>query len=305
MSSDQPKTELAMMKRDTVDQVTEKVNALQTDGQIKFPPSYSPENALHSAWLTLQETKTGKNSGYKPVLEYCTKNSIANSLLDMVVQGLNPNKKQGYFIAYGQTLVFQRSYFGTQAVTKRVTGAKDIDAQPIYEGDQVNYEITKGRITDLSHKQSFDNINKDAILGAYCVIDLGDGKDPYIELMTIDELQKAWDKNLAKESADSTHKKYTQEMAKKTVINRACKKYLNTSDDSSVLMETIHENDQRIENVSDDARQEINDNANTEVLDVDPEVIDADEAEKRRKAKEDQEKQDKQDKQPAGDGVPF
>jgi recombination protein RecT len=40
------------------------------------------------------------------VLQACTRDSIANALLDMAVQGLNPAKKQGYFIAYGKQLVF-------------------------------------------------------------------------------------------------------------------------------------------------------------------------------------------------------
>src|SRR5690606_24667209 len=107
--------DLALVKKDTVDVVAEKVRQFQERGEIHFPTNYSPENALKSAWLVLQETKD-KNG--KPVLQSCTKNSIANALLNMVVQGLTPAKQQGYFIAYGQQLVFQRSYFGTMAVTK-------------------------------------------------------------------------------------------------------------------------------------------------------------------------------------------
>lgn len=45
--------------------------------------------------MTLQ-SMTDKNR--KPALTVCTKDSIANSLLDMVVQALNPVKKQCYFI---------------------------------------------------------------------------------------------------------------------------------------------------------------------------------------------------------------
>lgn len=107
--------QLALVKRDTVDVVAEKVRQFQERGEIHFPANYSPENAMKSAWLLLQ---TVQDKNYKPALETCTKDSIANSLLDMVVQGLNPAKKQGYFIVYGTKLTFQRSYFGTMAVTK-------------------------------------------------------------------------------------------------------------------------------------------------------------------------------------------
>ncbi|MCB5235464.1 recombinase RecT [Niallia circulans] len=268
--------QLAMVKKDTVDVVAKKVKEFQENNEIHFPANYSPENAMKSAWLILQSIKTGKNNGYKPALEVCTKDSIANSLLDMVVQGLNPAKKQGYFIVYGNQLTFQRSYFGTMAVTKRVTGAKSIEAAVIYEGDEVDYEMINGKITNLVHKQKFGNINKDKIQGAYCTIILPDDSS-YTELMTIDELRKAWSKaqfwgeNQTVEKAGSTHEEFRQEMAKKTVINRACKKYLNSSDDGSLVFDHINRED----DISAEAelQEELNDNANGDIIDVEVEVV--------------------------------
>lgn len=263
------KTELALVKKDTVDVVAVKVKQFQENGELHFPPSYSPENAMKSAWLTLQ---TIKDKNHKPALEVCTKDSIANSLLDMVVQGLNPAKKQGYFIVYGNQLTFQRSYFGTMAVTKRVTGAKTIDATVIYEGDDVTYEMRNARVVNLEHKQKFGNINKDKILGAYATIVMADG-EVYNEIMTIEELRKAWSKaqfwskGAEKEKEGSTHDEYRQEMAKKTVINRACKRFLNSSDDASLLMNTFNESDERSEEAK--LAAEIDENANGDVIDVD------------------------------------
>lgn len=269
--SKQP-NQLAMLKKDTVDVVADKVKKFQEAGELHFPASYSPENAMKSAWLMLQDVKD-KNNGL--ALQTCTKDSIANSLLDMVVQGLNPAKKQGYFIVYGNKLTFQRSYFGTMAVTKRVTGAKEINAQVIYQGDIVNYEMVNGKIVNLSHKQQFGNIDKENILGAYCTIIQSDGT-VYNELMTIDELRKAWSKaqfwgkTQEKEKEGSTHDEFKQEMAKKTVINRACKKFLNSSDDGSLIMSHVNseEADEDLE-----AQEEINENANKDVLDMEYEEI--------------------------------
>jgi recombination protein RecT len=263
--------QLALIKKDTVDVVAAKVKEFQEKNELHFPANYSPENAMKSAWLLLQTIKTGKNDGYKPALEVCTKDSIANSLLDMVVQGLNPAKKQGYFIVYGKQLTFQRSYFGTMAVTKRVTGAKSIDAAVIYEGDDVDYEMVNGRITNLTHKQKFGNIDKEKILGAYATIVMPDGT-AYHELMTIDEIRKAWSKaqfwskDQTVEQKGSTHEEFKQEMAKKTVINRACKKFMNSSDDSSLVIQHIN----RAEDVAEEAQleEEIKNNANGDVIDV-------------------------------------
>lgn len=257
-----------MIKKDTVDVVAGKVKQFQEAGELHFPPNYSPENAMKSAWLTLQGIQ---DKNRKPALEVCTKDSIANSLLDMVVQGLNPSKKQGYFIVYGQALTFQRSYFGTMAVTKQVSGARSIDAAVIYEGDEVDYEMKNGRITNLTHKQKFGNIDKEKITGAYATIVFSDD-NVYHELMTIDEIRQAWSKaqfwakGAKKEKEGSTHDEFKQEMAKKTVINRACKKFLNSSNDSNLTLDHFNRQDEAVEEAK--AQEEINENANSEVIDA-------------------------------------
>jgi len=266
--SKQDKNDLALIKKDTVDVVANKVKQFQEKGEVHFPANYSPENAMKSAWLTLQNTQD-KNK--RQALDICTKDSIANALLDMVVQGLNPAKKQGYFIVYGNQLVFQRSYFGTMAVTKQVTGAESIDAAVIYEGDEVDYEMNSGRVTNLKHKQKFGNINKENIIGAYATITF-DEKDQYHELMTMEEIRQAWSqsqmwgKDQQVEKKGSTHDNFKQEMAKKTVINRACKKFMNSSDDRSLVMNHFNRQDEVTEEAK--WREEVSQNANGEVIDI-------------------------------------
>ncbi|MCT8138614.1 recombinase RecT [Anaerobacillus sp. CMMVII] len=260
--------QLAIIKKDTVDVVASKVKEFQEKGELHFPANYSPENAMKSAWLILQST-VDRNK--RPALDVCTRDSVANALLDMVVQGLNPSKKQCYFIVYGTQLVCMRSYFGTMSVTKRVSGAKEIDAAVIYEGDEVDYEMVNGRIKNLTHKQKFANINKENIIGAYCTITL-DNDNVYTELMTIDELRQAWSKaqfwgkDQDVEKKGSTHEEFKQEMAKKSVINRACKKFLNSSDDSSLVMSRIN----RADEVKEEAllEEELQQNANKEIIDI-------------------------------------
>ncbi|WP_238594745.1 recombinase RecT [Caenibacillus caldisaponilyticus] len=228
---------------------------------------------MKSAWLILQST-VDRNK--RPALEVCTRDSVANALLDMVIQGLNPAKKQCYFVVFGNQLICMRSYFGTMAVTKRVTGAKEINANVIYEGDEVEYEIKNARIVNLVHKQKFGNINKDKIIGAYATIVMPDG-EAYYEVMTMDEIRKAWSKSQMwgkdqnSERKGSTHDEFRQEMAKKTVINRACKKFVNSSDDSSLVISHFNRQDEVIEEA--EAEEEIKKNANREVIDIDYEEV--------------------------------
>lgn len=74
------------------------------------------------------------------------------------------------------------------------------------------------------------------------------------------------------EKEGSTHKDFTQEMAKKTVINRACKRYLNSSDDGSLLMHHVNRADEIFEEAEIEA--EIEENANKELIDIELDTID-------------------------------
>ena len=94
-----------------VDTVLSKIKDFEEAGELKLPTNYSAANALKSAWLILQETKDRND---KPALVVCTKESVANALLDMVVQGLSPMKKQCYFIVYGSISYVQFRMFDTQ-----------------------------------------------------------------------------------------------------------------------------------------------------------------------------------------------
>lgn len=264
-------SDLALVKKDTVDVVASKVREFQERGELHFPANYSPENAMKSAWLVLQSTL---DKDKRPVLQTCSRDSIANALLDTVVQGLNPAKKQVYYIAYGKTLTCQRSYFGTMAVTKRVTGAKDIFPEVVYKGDDFAFEIKRGRKTISKHVQTLESINAGEIVGAYCTIVFPDDSE-YTEFMTMAEIKQAW--MMSKNNPDSeksTHSKFPQEMAKRTVINRACKTHMNSSDDQSLVMRHFRGQDDAVEEAQ--MEEEIAENANQQTIDVDYQVVDDD-----------------------------
>ena len=229
--------QVALKKSDVLAPVSNRINEMMSKGEINFPKNYSPHNALNSFWLQLLETKdrTGKTA-----LEVCTKESVMNAMLDMVLQGLSPAKKQCYPIVYGNKLQLQRSYFGTQAIAYRVLKAVLISAVTVHEGDTFDYEIVDGIKKVTTHKQKPENLNN-AIKYAYCTIILPTGLK-YTEIMTIDEIKQCWKQskmnpvNNDGSIKDGVHSKFTQEMAKKTIINRTCKSLINaTSDDDLVI----------------------------------------------------------------------
>ena len=221
--------ELTLLQKDITDNIARKLDELKKDGGLAIPANYNPANALKSAFFEMTNSASGN------LLEKCSRESIANSLLNMAIQGLSPAKKQCYFVPYGQNLSMQRSYFGTQKVVKSLTNVDDIWATIIYEGDEFEIEIEGGRERIAKHTTSFLNRDND-IIGAYCIIRKSDGEE-VLTVMTRKEIEASWSQSKNK----SVQNKFPQEMAKRTVINRAAKAFINTSDDSDALIQAVND----------------------------------------------------------------
>jgi len=267
-----PELSLALSEKTIIDLVAAKVEGFVKNREIDLPASYSVGNAIKSAWLILQKVE---DKDHNKALAVCTRDSVANAILDMIVQGLNPIKNQVYFIVYGKTLSAQRSYFGSMAVAKMVQPAIDDFAYAVvYEGDTFKYGIKNGKKSVLQHEQELGNVDKKNIIGAYAIALDKAGEPLRSEIYTMEEIKRAWgqsplhpinDKGDIK--ADSTHGKFTADMAMKTVVNKLCKQIVNASSDRALLLERMN----RAEDLSDRAaaEAEIEEQANTgAVIDV-------------------------------------
>ena len=265
MSSE--KTEKQLAKLDDalfVDDILKR--AMET--KIVTPEDYSVENAVKSAYLQIYE------KGY---FQECSQSSIMNAVMDMVVQGLNVSKDQGYFIKYGKVLKFHRSYMGSVAVTKRFDSrVENVYSEVIYEGDKVDYDIEKGMKRNIKHKQSFDNINKDNILGCYVIALDKDGNEIESDLMSWPEILKSWERSQktndqtkpvinGKINPNSDHGKHPARFCRRTLINRLCKNLISATDDKELLkaVRKTDENAPIIEVIQD----EIDENANKKLID--------------------------------------
>lgn len=240
MENNQP----AVVQKEITSQVLAKISAFEATGELKLPADYSAANALKGAMLILDELKD-KNG--VSVMQSCTKNSVAQALLKMVVEGLSPLKRQGYFIAYGDVLTWSRSYQGSIALAKRVADVKDVTAHVVYEGDVFEYGINldTGKKVVYKHDQSLENINKDKIKAAYAILRYNNGEKE-TEIMTMEQVRQAWNQGATKGQSPA-HKNFTDEMAKKTVINRACKTPINSSTDAFLLGDEYEQEDTTID----------------------------------------------------------
>ena len=95
---------IAAMKDELANSVLRRIEELQANGGLVVPKDYAVTNQMNLAWLRISEMLwEDSNKVQHPVLEVVTKASVANSLLDMVLQGMDIQKKQGYFIPVSYT----------------------------------------------------------------------------------------------------------------------------------------------------------------------------------------------------------
>ncbi|MFP7775541.1 recombinase RecT [Streptococcus dysgalactiae] len=233
-----------LSERQITSGVNKRIEEKQNENFI-VPPNYSLGNALSNAYYELKNSSSGN------LLSQCTDESIYISLLDMVAQGLSPAKKQCYFIKYGDKVQLRRSYFGTMKVVKELNEVKDIWAGVIFEGDVFKSEIVNGRRRFVSHESDWEN-QDNPIKGAYCIIkDIND--EEHLTIMTKNQIDKAWSKAKTK----NVQIDFPDQMAMRTVINRAAKLFINTSNDSSYFVEALnrtteneYDNDRQVKDVT-------------------------------------------------------
>lgn len=225
------------ISQNQVDWVTNQMVEKEKKG-LCFPPNYSLQNAMQSAFLMLREAETKDK---KPLLSVCTQDSIVLALTQMATQGLNPIKKQCYFVANGSKCTLVPSYFGTLAVLNRV---KTLKRQPVAnvvrQGDvfEYGYDLDTMELRIRKHETKLENLDA-PIIAAYAIITTD--RETVTEIMSRQQIEKAWGQGAAWQAAvkggydSKTHKNFPEEMAKKTVLNRASKKLINATDDSSIM----------------------------------------------------------------------
>lgn len=198
---------------------------IKNNGSVIIPPNYDVNDAVKSLYLSALQTVDRQK---RPVLESCTKTSIEQVIQQYVSKGLNVAKKQCYLVAYGSTLTLQESYFGKQKQAKAYSHIK-INSNVIYQGEEVRIEQRLDGSKVIHHTPDFSKFDLDKIAGAYAVAVREDGTIDDSEIMTMKEINRSWAKS---SSGGDVHKQFPVEMARKTVIGRLSKKYINTSDDS-------------------------------------------------------------------------
>ncbi|HEN2397752.1 TPA: recombinase RecT [Streptococcus agalactiae] len=239
-----------LTQKQVTSNVATRINQMKDSDGLMIAPKYSVSNALSSAYYAL------KNGN----LLNKDQDSIYNALLDMVTQGLSPAKNQCYFVPYGNAVKLTRSYFGTMKVVKQLPEVKDIYAEVIYKGDEFKIKNENGRKVFVSHDTDWMNADNE-IVGAYCIIEKEDS-EKILTVMTKKEIDKSWSKAKTK----NVQNDFPQEMAKRTVINRAAKQFFNTSDDNDLFVDAVnrtteneYDNDRQVKDITSQEKNSLDD----------------------------------------------
>lgn len=238
--TEENKKQLAQLGFDKIQgYVNAKVEDYMKNG-LELPQGYKANNAVIQAAMIIAQDKK---------MAECNSLSISEAMVDMVIQGLNPAQKQCYFIPYAGRLTLSVSTWGQETALKRITGVIDLKSQVIYDGDVVDYEVIDGAIKNLTHETTFTN-RLNEIVGVYAIIELDEevfGRSQHIEIMTIDEIKDAWGMGHAN-GKSKAHNNFPQEMAKKSVRNRAMKQFINSTTFKSEEQPLIEAYQRSVEN---------------------------------------------------------
>lgn len=193
--------------------------------RLKVPEGYDYQNEIASAMLYIAQNVQSKDK--RPALEVCTRDSVMSAIRDMAIQGLSITRHHVYPIVFGNQLKMMEGYMGKTYALKNLDPDLEVGANVLYEGDSYDYctdEIgSYNYITNV--KSSLENRDK-PIIGAYgSIYRKSTGKRLYGCVMTMKEIQTAWSHG----QTDRVQKEFPQEMAKRTLINRLIKLYLNTT----------------------------------------------------------------------------
>ena len=163
---------------------------------------------------------------------------------------------------------------GAQMVAKYVDPRiTSIRAEIVYQGDNIKLSIKNGQKCIENHEQTMESISKCDVIAAYAMAIDADENVLLCDLMTIDEIKQAWKQSKVNPvtasgviDKSSTHGKFTGEMARRTVINRLCKRIINTSDDQTLIAASMRTDEESPVEMR--VQQEIKENANQKFIDL-------------------------------------
>ena len=225
--ANQPNNQIVALERRATEiakSTTAWINECIANKEIKVPEGYDVGSEVTVALMMIAQTVDRNN---RPALEVCTQASIMTQMRLMAQNGYRMGAKHCYPIVYGDKLQIMPSYFGTIAHLKRLFPNYEVRANVVHEGDEYEYfyneETECWQIGNLRAK--LENRDKPIIAVFGLIKNRMNSAVVFSDVMTWKEVQASW----SHAKTDKVQKEFPQEMAKRTIIQRMCKLFINTS----------------------------------------------------------------------------
>lgn len=219
--------EIALVEKKAVAYSKEATTWLQSEvanNLLKAPKDYDLGSEVSLALLKVAEVRDKSGN---LALDVCTKASVFSALKQMSLSGLSMAKNQCYPIVYGDKLQIMRSYFGTVAQLERMFPDYKVTANVIFKGDTYDYVFNEDTSCYEIQNLKSSLANRDNELeGAFGTIkDKRTGAVLFSEVMSMKEIKTSW----SHAKTNKVQQEFPQEMAKRTLINRMAKMFVNKS----------------------------------------------------------------------------
>ena len=217
--------QVALLSSQTTQWITD--NLKNPEMAIAVPKGYNVGNEVASLIFAISQTKD-KNG--RTAFDICDSKQIMNQVRNCVLNGLSITKKHVYPIIYDGKFTLQISYFGTLAALSYMFPYLQVYANVLYEGDE--YELITDPLMGFTYvtnvRSKIENHDKPIIAAYGNIIDTRTKERVYGLVMSWNEIQKNWAKSKTPPEKNSVQKDFPQEMAKRTLINRMCKMFVNS-----------------------------------------------------------------------------
>jgi len=212
--------------RETCDLIEKTVAKMTgtTDGdrpELTLPPGYDVHGALIGAKRPLFQVHGVTDGTYLWT-------DIGIALRDMVYQGLRADYNQCYFVPKQKRLVLTRSYRGTELVVKRMhPEIASINSRCVFADDVFQFGYKNGipYVKLHEHDDTKDPVPHCMLANiryAYALIIGRDGQIIGGDIMDASQISSAWKNS----SNQSIQHQFPEQMAQRSVINRAIKPFI-------------------------------------------------------------------------------
>jgi recombination protein RecT len=194
------------------------LNALQERKELALPSNVSPEAFKNAAIVAVQDN---------PAILQCEEASVMKAIRTIAAAGLVPDGREAAIVPFKGKAQAMPMVFGLIKSARRSGDVTDIRAHIVYQNelDQGMFEYVVGDEETLVHRPILFGEKGEAV-ATYAIAKLKDGTivREFMDKEQIEKVRKSSPQQRGKANPSGIWQDWTDEMWKKSVIRRLCKR---------------------------------------------------------------------------------